>query len=273
MERVLEDTSEFVKDILAEKGISAKLDYRIKHTYSIYRKAQKYRQTKNYKGLNQIYDIAAMRVLVDSVEQCYMTEDILKQVWTNVPDERDDYIMHPKPSGYRSIHNTFAVSPTMHLEMQVKTKDMHEENEYGIASHTFYKTGEQLKKSLQAAPEWLTDINFIKNKGEIRIDQFNKYVYVFTPKGDIKQLARGATPIDFAYSIHKDLGNACVGVTINGDFQKLSYGLKDGDRVEIKTLKHKKLPSSDCLDFVKTRKALEDIRKALRKDTERKELS
>ncbi|HBY10054.1 hypothetical protein A2473_00415 [candidate division WWE3 bacterium RIFOXYC2_FULL_42_13] len=273
MESVLEDTAEFIRDILGEKGIPAKLDYRIKHIYSIYRKAQKYRETKNYKGLNQIYDIAAMRVLVDSVEQCYMTEDILKQAWSVVPNERDDYIMHPKPSGYRSIHNTFAVSPTMNLEIQIKTREMHEENEFGIASHTFYKTGEQLKKSFQTSPNWLADISFIKNKGELRIDQFKKYVYVFTPKGDIKQLARGATPVDFAYSIHKDLGNACVGVTVNGDFQKLSYELKDGDRVEIKTLKHKKLPSPDWLDFVKTRKGREEIRKALRKDSERKELS
>jgi len=90
-----------------------------------------------------------MRVLVDSVEQCYLTEDILKQVWGSISEERDDYILHPKPSGYRSIHNTFAVSPTMNLEVQIKTKEMHEENEFGIASHTFYKTGEQLKKSFQ----------------------------------------------------------------------------------------------------------------------------
>jgi len=273
MEVVLKDTAQFVKEILEEKEIQAKVDYRIKHTYSIYKKMQRYRQSKNYKSLNQIYDLAAMRVLVDSVEQCYLTEDILKQAWGVVSGERDDYILHPKPSGYKSIHNTFVISPTMNLEIQIKTKEMHEENEFGLASHTFYKTGAQLKKSFQESPDWITDISFIKNKGDLRIDLFKKYVYVFTPKGDIKQLPRSATPIDFAYSIHKDLGNACVGVAVNDDFQKLSYELKDGDRVEIKILKHKKLPSPDWLDFVKTRKARDEIKKALRKDSDKKELN
>ncbi len=273
MEEVFKDTSMFITEVLAEKNIKAKVDYRIKHAYSIYRKAQKYRAQKSYKGLHQIYDIAAMRIIVETIEQCYMVEDILKQVWTCVPEERDDYISNPKPNGYKSIHNTFVVSHSMNLEIQIKTKEMHEENEFGIASHSFYKTGEHLAKNLQTDPTWLSEINFIRNKEDIKIDHFNKYVYVFTPKGDIKQLAKGSTPIDFAYTIHKDLGNACVGATVNGEFQKLSYTLKDGDRVEIKVMKHKKLPSPDWLDFVKTRKAREEIRKSLRKDAEKKTVS
>lgn len=266
MESVLRDTTEFIKEILEERGVSPKIDYRIKHVYSIYRKAQKYKETKNYRGLSHIYDIAAIRILVDTVENCYLTEDILKQVWTDIPEERDDYILKPKPSGYKSIHNTFVVSPSVNLEIQIKTFEMHENNEYGLASHTFYKTGEKLRGAMQADTNWLKDLNFIENRGDIRIDHFTRHVYVFTPKGDIIKLQRGATPVDFAYAIHKDLGNSCVGVTVNGEFQKLSYPLIDGDRVEIKTQKNKKLPSSDWLDFVKTRKAREEIRKALRKD-------
>lgn len=266
MENVLKDTSEFIKEILVEKAILPTIDYRIKHIYSIYRKAQKYREIKNYRGLSHIYDIAAMRILVDTVENCYLTEDILKQIWKDMPEERDDYISKPKPSGYKSIHNTFIVSPTVNLEIQIKTFEMHENNEYGLASHAFYKTGEKLKGAMQTDTSWLKKVNFIKSRGDIRIDYFTKHVYVFTPKGDIIKLLKGATPVDFAYAIHKDLGNSCVGVNVNGEIQKLTYPLIDGDRVEIKTQKNKKLPSSDWLDFVKTRKAREEIRKALRKD-------
>ncbi|GIW69865.1 MAG: hypothetical protein KatS3mg101_0612 [Patescibacteria group bacterium] len=111
METVLKDTAEFIKAILEERGISSRVDYRIKHIYSIYRKAQKHKESKSYRGLSHIYDIAAMRVLVDTVENCYLTEDILKQIWKDIPEERDDYILKPKPSGYKSIHNTFSVSP------------------------------------------------------------------------------------------------------------------------------------------------------------------
>ncbi len=269
IEANLSDAVTFVSEILTENNIEARIDYRVKHIYSIYKKAVKYHETKGTRSLEKIYDIAAMRILVNTVEECYKTEDLLKQAWKYLTEERDDYINKPKPSGYQSIHNTFVVTPTLNVEVQIKTKEMHEINEYGIASHTFYKTGEKLKKTLQVDTNWVKQMSLEQNNGTIDIGFFNKYVYVFTPKGDIKQLPRGANLIDFAYSIHKDLGNACVGGTVNGDFQKLTYELKDGDRVEIKVLKHKKVPSSDWIDLVKTRKAKEEIRKALRNSKEK----
>ncbi len=214
--------------------------------------------------MSGVYDIAAMRVLVNTVEECYAVEGILKQIWDDSAGKRDDYITHPKPSGYKSLHNTFQVKPGFMLEIQIKTHQMHEENEFGVASHTFYKTGETLKKKMFANPNWLKEINFGINRAAIKIDQFTDNVYVFTPKGDIKELPRGANLIDFAYYVHNDLGNSCIGGVVNGELQKLTYELQDGDRVEIKTSKNRKKPSPDWEDVVKTKRAKDEIRRSLK---------
>ena len=221
---------------------------------------QKYRD----QDLSKIYDIAAMRVLVDSVENCYAVEGILKEIWDYLPDERDDYIQNPKTGGYQSIHNTFKVSEKINLEIQVKTFEMHENNEFGIASHTFYKTGSTLKKKLKQNPEFLKQLNFLELKADIKIDEFKDKIYVFTPKADIIELPKGATAIDFAYAIHKGLGDSCVGALINNEFKAVNTKLSSGDRVEIKTSKTKKRPSKDWLKEAKTKKAREAIRKSIR---------
>ncbi len=260
----LKDTSQFIKEILAEKGIKAKVEHRVKHVYSIHKKLLTLIAEGKAKDLSGVYDIAAMRVLVNTVEECYAVEGILKQIWDDSAGKRDDYITHPKPSGYKSLHNTFQVKPGFMLEIQIKTHQMHEENEFGVASHTFYKTGETLKKKMFANPNWLKEINFGINRAAIKIDQFTDNVYVFTPKGDIKELPRGANLIDFAYYVHNDLGNSCIGGVVNGELQKLTYELQDGDRVEIKTSKNRKKPSPDWEDVVKTKRAKDEIRRSLK---------
>ena len=260
LQKELKEISIFTKDILSEKKINCKIDYRIKHIYSIYRKMQKYRD----RDLSKIYDIAAMRVLVDSVENCYAVEGILKEIWDYLPDERDDYIQNPKTGGYQSIHNTFKVSEKINLEIQVKTFEMHENNEFGIASHTFYKTGSTLKKKLKQNPKFLKQLNFLELKSDIKIDEFKDNIYVFTPKADIIELPKGSTAIDFAYAIHKGLGDSCVGALINNEFKAVNTKLSSGDRVEIKTSKTKKRPSKDWLKEAKTKKAREAIRKSIR---------
>lgn len=264
IQTTLKDTAQFIDEILLEKGIKAKIDYRIKHIYSIHKKFLSYKASGKSKDLRGIYDIAAMRILVDTVEDCYGVEGLLKQIWEDVPETRDDYIANPKHSGYKSLHNTFKVAPNFVLEIQVKTYRMHEDNEFGLASHTLYKIGEALKKRTAENPDWLKEINFGLNRSDIKIDQFTKSVYVFTPKGDIKELPRGANLIDFAYSVHNDLGNSCVGGVVNGELQKLTYELQDGDRIEIKTSKNRKVPSADWLEVVKTKRAKDEIRKTLK---------
>ena len=258
----LGEISVFIKDILKDQKIRVDIDYRIKHIYSIYRKSKKM-EAKGKKGdLDKIYDIAAMRIIVDTVEQCYEVEDILEQMWENIPEERDDYIQKPKPSGYRSIHNTFKISKGLNLEIQIKTRKMHEENEFGSASHVLYKIGQTMGKNLSENPGLLKQLNYVENKQSIKLDQFNDFVYTFTPKGDIIELPRGSILLDFAYAIHKDIGNKCIGGTVNGDFCSMEHILQDGDKVDIRILNTKKCPGIDWIKKVKTKKAKEYIRKA-----------
>ncbi|MFC1700432.1 TGS domain-containing protein [Patescibacteria group bacterium] len=263
LQKELEEIAQFTKEILNEKEIKSKIDYRIKHVYSIYRKQQKYRS----KDLSTIYDIAAMRIILDSVEDCYAVEGVLKQIWDYLPEERDDYIQNPKTGGYQSIHNTFKVSEHIYLEIQIKTHEMHQNNEFGIASHAFYKIGNKLKKKLKRNPDFLKHLNFLELKSNINLDEFKDKIYVFTPKADIIELPLGANAIDFAYAIHKDLGDSCVGALINNEFKAVTTKLKSGDRVEIKTSKNKKKPSRDWIKEAKTKKAINEIKRSLRETT------
>jgi GTP pyrophosphokinase len=216
--------------------------------------------------LEKIYDVVAMMLITDTEENCYLIDDLLKQWWQAVPDSQDDYIQKPRPSGYKSLHEIFETDKDTFLEVQIKTKKMHENNEYGFASHAFYKIGETLKKKLKKDPEWLREINFDLNKERVKIDQFSKNVYVFTPKGNIIELPEGACLIDFAYAIHDDIGNRCVGGLVNGEMQKLTYKVKNGDRIEIKTQKSRSKPSADWEKIAKTKKAQMAIKKALKEE-------
>ena len=261
---MLSDSRELVSEILEENNIRANVTTRIKHIYSIYRKSQK---PKNSSKLMDIHDIVGMRILVNTVEECYIAENLLKQLWEEVPGERDDYILKPRPSGYRGIHDTFILTNKLNFEVQIKTFQMHEENEFGSASHTFYKIGEYLKKLMKTNPNILREINYTSSLESTKIDYFSRNVYVFTPNGDIIELRRGSNLIDFAYAIHDDVGNSCTGGNVNGRFEKLTYILQDGDKVEIKTSKSKKSPSADWLESVKSEKAKDSIRKALKNRT------
>lgn len=267
MKNQLIEVTQFIDEILSERNIDYKSSWRVKHIYSIYRKSIKYNQNPRLtkKGLSKIYDMAAMRILVNNIRDCYEVEDILNQALDSIPEQRDDYIQTPKAGGYQSIHGTYKVSSGINLEVQIKTYEMHENNEFGLASHTFYKIGDELKKDLKENPDFLKQMDFLKYKSKIKIDQFTNTIYVFTPKGDIIKLPKNSTGIDFAYAIHRDLGNSCVGAIINGDFKSPTHVLKNGDRVEIKTLRKKTKPSKDWLKMVKTKKARDYIKRSLKK--------
>jgi len=265
----LNETKKFLLELLAERGFKAEIYSRVKHVYSIHRKVARYRgttrDTGSDKNLDGIRDIFAMCILVNSVGDCYAVEDILRQLWPNFPEERDDYIQKPTPVGYQALHNTFAASKDLNLEIQVKTHEMHEESEFGLASHAVYKIGERVKKYLEDNPALLRELNVLRVPEHSQLSHFDKNVYVFTPKGEIIELPRGANLIDFAYAVHAEIGDSCTGGMIDGKMAKLTQELSDGARVKITTSKAKRTPSRDWLNSVKTRRAREAIRKSLRR--------
>jgi len=259
-----------LKQLLIESGISVvDIKTRIKHIYGIFRKERYYKYKgknvgRNYEGIK---DILGLRILVDRVDECYQTEDILRQLWEYIPEERDDYIQVPRASGYRAIHNVFKAD-SLTFETQILTKDMYQYNEFGPAKHSIYKIMDTEKGSSRnlRVKEFLKDyIHSIEkvSSQEPIISTINK-IYTFTPKGDIVELTKGSNLIDFAYSIHADVGNRAVGGIVNGKNAKLTDVLKNGDKVEIKTLVSKRYPSEDWLKTVKTSKARTLIRKSLR---------
>lgn len=272
IEKFFKENIPAIKDLLKESGVNTEISFRLKGIYSIYKKAiyistkNKGKVTKDYEG---IYDLVAMRIITDTVEGCYKTEAVIDELWEPITDERDDYIKNPKPNGYKSIHNLHKAEKDLIVEVQIRTKEMHDYNEYGPASHLYYKVGKDLAKSLETDPDTLKKLkNWQDERQENEetdyLKQFRDDVYVFTPKGDIIKLPKGATPVDFAYEIHTKIGNSCVGAVVNGEIKKLDYQLHNGDQVEIKTLSNKKKPSSDWLEFVKSSKAKHDIRKELK---------
>jgi guanosine-3',5'-bis(diphosphate) 3'-pyrophosphohydrolase len=261
----LEDVTKFLKEILEENNIKSEIDSRKKGIYSTHIKLKRYFEkgsinvVTDFKG---IMDYAGLRILVDNEEDCYKCEDILNNSWDAIANTRDDYITNPKPNGYKSLQCSYLISNNFVLEVQIKTFAMHEENQFGKASHTLYKVGEALGKNIQNDPHVLKSINYSINREEFDIKTFSKFVYVYTPKGDIKKLPRGANLLDFAYTIHKDLGNCAIGGDVNGEFKPLEFVLSDGDTIFIKTHTQKKGPSRKFLELVKTRKAREQIKKA-----------
>lgn len=265
---LLEEISTFISNILKnEYKINAKVFARVKEPYSIYKKSLKYQKGNkkfNIDKLSNIYDILAVRIIVDNVEQCYSVESILQNLIPVVAEERDDYIIKPKPSGYKSIHNIFKYNETTFLEVQIRTHEMHEENEFGRASHVLYKLGDVIKELFENDSNILKELNVGVPDVTPQLDKFKKYVYVFTPKGDVVKLDRGAIPIDFAFSIHSDLGINCSGAIVNGKIVPLAYTLKDGDYVKI--IKSRGVPSisMDWLNLVKTKKARCEISKYIR---------
>ncbi len=262
---VLENLRELIYEYLEKNNVASTIKYRIKSEYSIFRKVVKYRKDKRQRiKYEELYDVAAIRIVVDTVEECYMVEDLLKKIWPAHEEERDDYITNPKPSNYQSLHNIFTIEERFDVEIQIRTREMHRESEFGNASHLFYKFGERFKKYLSKNPEWIKSLWLIDSDKKIALSHFSDFVYVFTPKGDIIELVRGSSALDFAYAIHEEIGNRCIGVLVNKQIKKLSYELNDGDKVEVKISSAKNNANRDWLDYVKTKYAKKCIRKVIR---------
>lgn len=260
-----------IKEIEKHLGkikVDAEIEGRPKHIYSIYNKIH-----NRNRAFEEVYDLIAVRIIVESVRDCYAVLGTVHTVWKPIPGRFKDYIAVPKQNMYQSIHTTVLGSDGRPFEVQIRTRKMHSTAEYGIAAHWHYKEGTSVgdmdKKLvwLRELLEWQTDTRDSREFMEsLKIDFFSDKVYVFTPKGDVKEFVLGATPLDFAYSVHSAIGNRCVGAKINGKIVPLSYELKSGDIVEIMTSSGSKGPSRDWLNIVKTTQARSKIRNWFRKE-------
>ncbi|MBN2405504.1 MAG: bifunctional (p)ppGpp synthetase/guanosine-3',5'-bis(diphosphate) 3'-pyrophosphohydrolase, partial [Coriobacteriia bacterium] len=258
LERVIRQLSEELEAIGVESDISG----RPKHLYSIYQK-----MTQRGKDFSEIYDLIALRVIVDSVKDVYGALGTVHSIWKPVPGRFKDYVAMPKFNMYQSLHTTVIGPAGRPLEIQIRTEEMHRTAEYGIAAHWRYKEGGRADESfderlawLRQMLEWQTELKDPREFMEaLKIDLFEDEVFVFTPKGDVQSLRRGSTPIDFAYAIHTEVGHHCVGAKVNGSIVPLGYELQMGDRVEILTNKSSG-PSRDWLNIVKTSSARSKIR-------------
>ncbi|MBE0429444.1 MAG: bifunctional (p)ppGpp synthetase/guanosine-3',5'-bis(diphosphate) 3'-pyrophosphohydrolase [Thermoleophilia bacterium] len=271
-ETYVAQVAEYLGNELKNVGIASEIEGRAKHFYSIYNK-----MVRRGKEFNEIYDLTAMRVLVDSVKDCYGSLGIIHALWKPMPGRFKDYIAMPKFNMYRSLHTTVIGPQGKPLEIQIRTHTMHQTAEYGIAAHWLYKEEGPRKKSkeqsedklswLRQMMEWQSETDdpkeFMKT---LRIDLFEEEVFVFTPKGEVISLAAGGTPVDFAYAVHTDVGHHCVGAKVNGRIVPLQHPLQSGDFIEILTSKSSQGPSRDWLKFVKTSKARNKIRQWFKKE-------
>ncbi|HTY97251.1 MAG TPA: bifunctional (p)ppGpp synthetase/guanosine-3',5'-bis(diphosphate) 3'-pyrophosphohydrolase, partial [Solirubrobacteraceae bacterium] len=271
-ERYVDEAGEYLRSELSQLGIEAEIAGRAKHFYSIYSK-----MTKKGREFNEIYDLTAMRVIVDSVKDCYGTVGVIHSLWKPLPGRFKDFIAMPKFNMYQSLHTTVIGPEGRPLEIQIRTHEMHEMAEFGVAAHWVYKqppapgseasaswpaAGEDAKlKWLRSMLDWQNDLSDPSEFMEtFRQDLFEEEVYVFTPKGEVKSLAAGATPLDFAYEVHTEIGHRCVGARVNGKIVPLHYELRSGDQVEILTAKRERGPSRDWLAMVKTTRARNKIK-------------
>ena len=250
---------------LRDAGVKADVDGRPKHLYSIYEK-----MVIGGKEFNEIYDLAGLRVLVDSIRDCYGALGAIHSLWKPVPGRFKDYIAMPKSNMYQSLHTTVVGPQGRPIEVQIRTKDMHRTAEFGIAAHWRYKEGRDGKKAKEAAElawlgqmlEWLKDMADPREFMEgLKIDLYGGQVFCFTPKGDVMNLPAGATPVDFAYSIHTEVGHRTIGAKVNGKLVPLDFELRTGDTVDILTSKAQgEGPSQDWLRFVATPRARNKVR-------------
>ena len=273
-EAIVSDVVQILRDEMVRLSIKAEVSGRPKHLYSIAQKIERY--MAQGRQFNEIYDLLAVRVLVDSVAECYRTIGVAHNMWHPIPGAFDDYIANPKPNGYQSLHTAVLFKGTTPLEIQIRTREMHRVAEYGVAAHWRYKEGnkdievEERIGWLRQLVDWHREMagteEFLES---VRTDIFNDQVFVFTPKGEIKDLPKGSTPIDFAYRIHTDLGNRCIGAKVNGRMVALDYRLSNGNVVEIISSKKDKGPSRDWmspnLGYVTSSHAREKIRQWFKK--------
>ena len=270
-ERYLSEVIDQLQSELAVISVVADISGRPKHLYSIHQK-----MSQKGKDFNEIYDLIALRVIVDSVKDCYGALGTVHSIWKPVPGRFKDYVAMPKFNMYQSLHTTVIGPAGRPLEIQIRTDDMHKTAEYGIAAHWRYKEGgkdesfDERLAWLRQMLEWQTELKDPREFMEaLKIDLFEDEVFVFTPKGDVRSLRRGSTPIDFAYAIHTEVGHRCVGAKVNGVIASLGYELQMGDQVEVLTNKNSH-PSRDWLNIAKTSSARSKIRsyfsKASRED-------
>ena len=267
-EKLISEVTQQLGAKLREAGIKAEITGRPKHFYSIYKKMKSQNKT-----FDQINDLIAIRVLVNSQQDCYFVLGVVHTMWPQVPGRFKDYISMPKPNMYQSLHTT-VVNQGRPFEVQIRTFDMHRTAEYGIAAHWRYKEGRASESELDQKLSWLRRIldwqSDVRDPGEFgelaKVDLFADEVFVFTPRGDVITLPRGATPLDFAYRIHSAVGNRCIGAKVNGRIVPLASQLQTGDFVEVMTSSSSRGPSRDWLNIVKTSEAKAKIRAWLKKE-------
>ena len=266
-DRYITDVGRRIQRMLIERGFAVEVQGRVKHLFSIYRKMRQ--QNLEF---DQVQDFVAFRVLMETVADCYAALGVVHSQWTPIPGRFKDFIALPKPNMYQSLHTTVIGPGSRRIEVQIRTNEMHSTAEYGIAAHWQYKQqtgGLDAKDAARFA--WLRQLMEFQQEVDdpaeffesVKVDLFPDEVYVFTPKGDVKTFPRGATPLDFAYSIHSEIGHHCVGARINGAMVPLRHELHNGDVVEIITSNHQS-PSKDWLDFVVTGRARSRVRGHLR---------
>ncbi len=252
-----------LREALEISGIEADLSGRPKHLYSIHRKME--RKSANF---DEVYDVHAVRVLVDEVKDCYAALGVVHSLWRPIPGQFDDYIAMPKANGYQSLHTAVIALEGHPLEVQIRTHQMHRIAEVGIAAHWRYKEGSKSDRDYDAKLAWIRQLmewqrevadatEFVEG---LKLDVFQDQVFVFTPKGEVKDLPAGSTPLDFAYRIHTDVGHRCIGAKVNNRLVPLDYKLRNGDIVEIVTTRAAHGPSRDWLSIVRTTHAREKIR-------------
>ena len=263
IQQIVDEVTEHMKNA----GIKSQIDGRVKHFFSIYKKMKNQSKT-----LDQIYDLFAVRIIVDSVKDCYAALGVIHEMYKPIPGRFKDYIAMPKPNMYQSLHTTVIGSSGQPFEIQIRTMEMHKAAEYGIAAHWKYKEASDGKKVaaqeeeklawLRQILEWQRDMSDNKefmNLLKSDLDLFSDSVYCFTPTGDVKTLPAGSTPIDFAYSVHTAVGNKMIGARVNGKIVTIDYEIQNGDRIEILTSQNSKGPSRDWLNLVKSTQAKNKI--------------
>jgi guanosine-3',5'-bis(diphosphate) 3'-pyrophosphohydrolase len=260
-ENYVSEAGDFLAAELEQVGIEAEISGRAKHFYSIYTK-----MAKKGREFNEIFDLTAMRVIVHSVKDCYGAIGVIHSLWKPLPGRFKDWVAMPKANMYQALHTTVIGPEGKPLEIQIRTEEMHKLAEYGIAAHVAYKEGAHGDPQREKMT-WLRQL--VEAEGEqdpaeflesLKVDLFEDEVFVFTPKGEVKNLSAGSTPLDFAYAVHTDVGHSCVGAKVNGNIVPLHYQLRSGDIVEVLTAKQKRGPSLDWLKLVRTSRARNKIR-------------